>query len=153
MFAANSLVLIEPSDSSVKLNVTNKVSWANELKGQRLSVGDTNSVPAGIYAKQTLESLGVWETVKSRLAPAANVRAALALVELGEAPLGIVYKTDALMSKKVKIATEFQAKLHTPIIYPLVQMNQDKVVSNFVSYLKSSQATEILKQYGFSQPK
>lgn len=152
MFAANSLVLIEPKGANIQLNISNKENWAAALKGQRLAVGDTNSVPAGIYAKQALQSLGVWSTVESRLAPAANVRAALALVELGEAPLGIVYKTDALMSKKVKVLKQFPAKTHTPITYPLVQMNHTQAVSDFVHFLNSKQATSILKQYGFNKP-
>ncbi|MCL9779845.1 molybdate ABC transporter substrate-binding protein [Vibrio sp. S4M6] len=152
LFAANSLVLVEPKGASIHFNTRDKSSWAKELSGQRLAVGETNSVPAGIYAKQTLESLGVWSIVEPRLAPSANVRAALALVELGEVPLGIVYKTDALVSKKVKIVKEFPAKLHTPILYPLVQMNQDKTVTDFVHFLKSKEATAILKHYGFSKP-
>ena len=88
------------------------------LAGGRLALGNPDHVPAGIYARQALEALGLWPGVKDRLAPAADVRAALALVARGEAPSGIVYATDALLVPDVRVVAEVPASLHEPIVYP-----------------------------------
>ena len=96
------------------------VDLAGALGDGRLALADPEAVPAGKYAKAALASLGAWEGVESQVAPAENVRAALALVARGEAPLGIVYRTDALAEKGVRIVDTFPGGSHPPIVYPMV---------------------------------
>jgi molybdate transport system substrate-binding protein len=96
----NSLVVVAPKASAQgEININDKTDWTSLLKGGRLAVGDPEHVPAGIYAKEALQKLGAWETLSPKLAPAEDVRGALALVERSEAPLGIVYGSDAVASK------------------------------------------------------
>lgn len=97
----NELVLIAPQDSQIdKVEIDKKTDWKKLLEGGRLAVGDPDHVPAGIYAKESLENLGAWSTLAPEMARANNVRSAMALVERAEAPLGIVYGSDAVASKK-----------------------------------------------------
>ena len=101
----NRIVLIAPSDSSLEnLTVDSHLNLADLLGEGRLSMGDPDHVPAGMYGKKAMENLGVWESVKDKIARAKDVRAALVLVERGECPLGEVYATDAAISKKVRVA-------------------------------------------------
>lgn len=96
----NSLVVVAPKASAQgEINISDKTDWTSLLKGGRLALGDPAHVPAGIYAKEALQKLGAWETLSPKLAPAEDVRGALALVERSEAPLGIVYGSDAVASK------------------------------------------------------
>ncbi len=106
----NRLVLIAPADSAAKLGIAPNFPLAQALGNGRLAIADPNGVPAGRYGKAALESLGVWSSVADRLAPAENVRATLLLVSRGEAPLGIVYQTDANSDKGVKIVGTFPAE-------------------------------------------
>lgn len=100
----NELVLIAPKDSKItKVEIDKKTDWKKLLEGGRLAVGDPDHVPAGIYAKESLENLGAWATLAPEMARANNVRSAMALVERAEAPLGIVYGSDAIASDKVKV--------------------------------------------------
>lgn len=100
----NELVLIAPQDSQIdKVEIDKKTDWKKLLEGGRLAVGDPDHVPAGIYAKESLENLGAWSTLAPEMARANNVRSAMALVERAEAPLGIVYGSDAVASKKLKL--------------------------------------------------
>ncbi|CAK1850557.1 molybdate ABC transporter periplasmic binding protein [Vibrio crassostreae] len=145
----NKLVLISPKDTSVTLDLSQGNQWAKLLTNERLAVGNTMSVPAGIYAKEALETLGVWDDVKTRLAPSNNVRMALALVERSEAKLGIVYKTDALLSKEVNLVSMFPSDLHTPIRYPVAKLNDKVVAEEFYTFLKSEKAKDILNSFGF----
>src|ERR1700733_11673957 len=114
----NRLVLISPADSTVTIKIAPHFALAKLLGDGRLATGNPDSVPVGKYAKVALTNLGVWSDVQDKIAAADNVRAALALVSRGEAPLGIVYRTDALVEKKVRIVAEFPASSHDPIIYP-----------------------------------
>jgi molybdate transport system substrate-binding protein len=115
----NDLVLIVPATHPVHVTVGPGFDLAALLGPDgRLSTGDPAHVPAGIYAEQALKKLGIWDKVSSRLAPAADVRSALLLVERGEAPAGIVYSTDAAASKAVSIAGAFPDSSHDPITYP-----------------------------------
>ncbi len=117
----NRLVLITPADGplqAVRIGEDTDLS-ALLAPAERIAVGDPDHVPAGIYARQALETLGLWESVADRLARTSDVRAALALVETGEAPLGIVYATDAAVSDGVRIIGRFPEDSHTPITYPL----------------------------------
>ena len=148
-FAHNQLVVIAPKTSHVSLNAHDAASWLNALNDQRLAIGQTNAVPAGIYAKQALEYLGVWEAVHTSLAPTNNVRTTLALVERGEAPLGIVYLSDAQVSDKVKIIYRFAPTSHQAIDYPIVTLSQTKSVKQFSAYLQSEVAKNTVRQYGF----
>src|SRR5262245_54401236 len=115
----NRLVLIAPKDSSVTANIQPGFDLAALLKGGRLSMANVDAVPAGRYGKASLEKLGVWDSVKDKIAQAENVRAALLLVARGEAPLGIVYQTDAASDPTVKIVGTFPENTHPPIIYPI----------------------------------
>ncbi|CAV26416.1 MULTISPECIES: molybdate ABC transporter substrate-binding protein [Vibrio] len=145
----NELVLISPKETPISLDLSNADQWAKLLMNERLAVGNTMSVPAGIYAKEALETLGVWDDVKTRLAPSNNVRMALALVERSEAKLGIVYKTDALLSKEVKLVSTFPADLHTPIRYPVARLSDKVVAEEFYTFLKSEKAKNTLNSFGF----
>ncbi|MCK8079507.1 MULTISPECIES: molybdate ABC transporter substrate-binding protein [unclassified Vibrio] len=145
----NELVLISPNETSVTLDLSKGKQWAELLTNERLAVGNTMSVPAGIYAKEALETLGVWDDVKTRLAPSNNVRMALALVERSEAKLGIVYKTDALLSKEVNLVSTFPSELHTPIRYPVAKLSDKVVAEEFYTFLKSEKAKDTLNSFGF----
>lgn len=123
------------------------------LLGQgRLAVADPTAVPAGKYARAALQWAGVWNGVSDRLAPAENVRAALMLVERGQAPLGIVYATDAQGSDKVRVLGVFPEESHPPIRYPLVRlgMSRNPEAEEFRRFLLSATARRIFAHYGFS---
>ncbi|MGH2340969.1 molybdate ABC transporter substrate-binding protein [Segnochrobactraceae bacterium EtOH-i3] len=115
----NKLVLVAPADSTATVEIKEGLDLAALLGDGRLAVGQVDSVPAGKYAKTALTNLGIWPSVQGKLAQADNVRAALLLVSRGEAPLGIVYATDAASDKKVKIIGTFPEGSHAPIIYPV----------------------------------
>lgn len=149
----NRLVLIAPSRSKIgKVDIKPGFDLKGLLSGGKLSMGDPAHVPAGIYAKQALESLGVWKTVKDSVARASDVRSALVLVERGEAPLGIVYATDAAITKKVRIVAVFPTATHPPIVYPaaLVCGHETPAATSFLKFLKTDAARAIFKHYGFS---
>jgi molybdate transport system substrate-binding protein len=151
LLAGNQLVLIAPQSSKLNsLAVNDVAAWLDALNGSRLAIGNTMAVPVGIYAKEALEKLKVWPSLTPMLAQTNNVRLALALVERQEAALGIVYKTDALMSNKVKVVHEFDSSLHSAIHYPLVQLTERDTVNQFMIFLRSDQAKSILQNYGFS---
>ncbi|WP_313082026.1 molybdate ABC transporter substrate-binding protein, partial [Atlantibacter sp.] len=122
------------------------------LKGGRLAVGDPEHVPAGIYAKEALQKLGAWDKVSPSLAPAEDVRGALALVERNEAPLGIVYGSDAVAGKSVKVVGTFPENSHKKVEYPMaiIDGHNNADVKAFYDYLKGPQAAAIFKQYGFT---
>lgn len=147
----NGLVMIAPKASQVaKIDLTN-AQWQQHLAGSYLAVGDPAHVPAGIYAKAALTNLGQWDAVENKLARANNVRAALALVEQGESPLGIVYSTDAQASQKVKVVATFPQNSYKAIEYPLaiVKDQDNQEVRAFYDYLKSAPAKKVLMEYGF----
>ena len=150
---ANSLVLIAPKDSAMDpINLDTDTSLAALLADdERIAVGDPDHVPAGIYAKQALDHMGQWEALSPRLARADNVRAALALVEHGEAPLGIVYRTDAAIASDVKIIGTFPEDSHPPITYPiaLVKDAQTHASEKFLVWLLGDDAGKVFADYGF----
>jgi molybdate transport system substrate-binding protein len=125
---------------------------AKALGDGRLSVGDPSNVPAGIYAEEALTKLGAWDAVQAKLAPGADVRSALALVSRGEAPLGIVYETDAQVDPNVKIVAVFPEDSHAPIRYPVavVKASKNADAAKFVAYLNSPAAQAIFVKYGFA---
>ncbi|HHF3022501.1 TPA: molybdate ABC transporter substrate-binding protein [Vibrio diabolicus] len=147
----NSLVLIAPQSSELtSFNFSDATAWEKALHGNRLALGNPTSVPAGMYAKESLTTLGVWKEIQTQIAPAKNVRLALALVERGEAPLGVVYKTDAQLTK-VKIVGEFASDTHAAIVYPAAVVNDSIESEQFFQYLKSDEAARVFAQYGFLQ--
>ncbi|QUM80055.1 molybdate ABC transporter substrate-binding protein [Moritella sp. 5] len=148
----NSLVLIAPSTSPLNNVVLNK-HWniTHAVGDSRIAVGDPDHVPAGRYAKQALKSLDLWQKAMPLLARTSNVRGALALVERGESPLGIVYATDAQISKKVKTVATFPENSHKAIEYPLVIVGHDtnSATRIFYRYLQTKTAQAIFVKYGF----
>lgn len=149
----NELVLIAPKDSKItKVEIDKKTNWKKLLEGGRLAVGDPDHVPAGIYARESLENLGAWSTLAPEMARANNVRSAMALVERAEAPLGIVYGSDAVASDKVKVVGIFPEASHKPVEYPMaiVKGHENPTVTAFYDYLKSPAAAVIFEKYGFT---
>jgi molybdate transport system substrate-binding protein len=146
----NHLALIAPAGSNVKLRIGRGMPLAKALGDGRLSVAGPD-VPAGKYAKASLTALGVWPSVADHLAPAENVRAALAFVARGEAPLGIVYDTDAEIEPKVRIVGLFPDASHPPIVYPaaLVAGHTTPGEAAFLGFLQGPEASAIFKRYGF----
>jgi molybdate transport system substrate-binding protein len=152
--ATNSLVLIAPVDSTVKLKIAPGFPLATALgdKG-RIATGDPASVPAGKYAQAALTTLGVWKSVEDRLVPADNVRTALNFVARGEVPLGIVYSTDARGESKVRVVDTFPSTSHPPITYPAaVTATGGADAAAFVRYLRSANAQAIFDKAGFGKP-
>ncbi|EKN4603172.1 molybdate ABC transporter substrate-binding protein [Vibrio parahaemolyticus] len=148
----NSLVLIAPQSSSIAVfNFADAKAWEAALNGSRFALGNPTSVPAGMYAKESLTTLGVWKEIQTKVAPAKNVRLALALVERGEAPLGVVYKTDAQLTSKVKIVGEFASDTHAAIVYPAAVVKDSTESRQFFQYLKSEDAKRVFAHYGFQQ--
>jgi len=144
-------VLIAPRASAVQLRIERGMPLAQALGGGRLALGDPAHVPAGLYARAALERLGVWESVRKRLAPAEDVRAALALVARGEAPLGIVYATDAAAEPAVRVVDRFDPSLHPPIVYPLALVKgAPGAARDFAAYLQSDSAARIFSRQGFT---
>lgn len=150
----NRLVLIAPAASRVKLTIARGFPLARALGGGRLALADPDAVPAGKYARAALTSLGVWNGIAAKVAPAENVRAAMALVERGAAPLGIVYATDARAAKAVRVIGTFPASSHPPIRYPIAVLKAARHpdAAAFRNFLASRQARAIFTRHGFSAP-
>ena len=148
----NRIVLVAPADSDVALDVAAGMDLAGALAGGKLAMGDPAAVPAGKYGQAALESLGVWDSVSGSVAAAENVRAALTLVSLGEAPLGIVYQTDAAADPGVKIVGMFPEDSHPPIIYPvaLLASSDNPDAATLLEYLRSDAAKAAFEKQGFS---
>jgi len=152
-FVGNSLVLIAPKDSPLFLKIAPGFPLAAALQDGRLAMGDPANVPAGTYGKSALEHLGVWDSVASKTAYGADVRAVLALVERGEAPAGIVYATDAAASSKVTVVGTFPDDSHPPVAYPIAAMkNVSKDARDFYQFLRSPSAQAIFRKFGFMVP-
>jgi len=152
----NALALIAPADAPIApQSIDSGFNWTNFLGDNgRLAVGDPDHVPAGIYAREALQHLRAWKTLEPRLARAEDVRGALTLVERGDAPLGIVYVTDARVSTKVKIVGVFPESSHAPIVYPagVVKGADAPAVENYYGFLRGTQARAIFARYGFATP-
>jgi len=148
---ANRLVLIAPADSRVRLAIARNFPLARALGNGRLAMADPDAVPAGRYGKAALTRLGVWAGVRNRIASAENVRAALALVERGVAPLGIVYATDARASSRVRIVGTFPADSHPPITYPIARLRASThpEAEAFRRFLLSREGKAIFARRGF----
>jgi molybdate transport system substrate-binding protein len=147
----NRLVLIAPTDSRVMLKIQPHFALAATLGKGRLATGDPDSVPVGRYAREALTNLGVWDEVSARLVRADSVRSALAFVDRGEAALGIVYLTDALVDKKVRVVDEFPANTHMAIIYPVALTPMAKEdAAKFLSFIRGPAGNAAFQRYGFT---
>jgi molybdate transport system substrate-binding protein len=147
----NRLVLIAPTDSKIRLKIEPGFALAAALGKGRLATGDPDAVPAGRYAREALTTLGVWSDVADRLVRADSVRSALAFVDRGEAPLGIVYDTDALIDKHVRVVDVFPDNSHLPIVYPVALTSRASTdAAKFVAYLRGPAGDVAFKAYGFT---
>ena len=147
---ANHLALIAPADSRIALRIRRGMPLAATLGPDRLAIAGPE-VPAGRYAQASLTALGVWPSVRDKLARAESVRAALAFVARGETPLGIVYDTDAKVEPKVRILGLFPDSSHPPIIYPaaLVAASRNPNGAGFLRFLGGREAAAVFHRYGF----
>jgi molybdate transport system substrate-binding protein len=145
-------VLIAPKDSDLAVTVAPNVPLAALIGDRRLAIAGVEAVPAGKYSKAALQSLGVWDGVKDKLAQAENVRAALRLVSRGEAPLGIVYASDARADPDVKVLGVFPEDSHTPIVYPAAKLarSQSAAADAFLGYLRTAKAADRFQEHGFT---
>lgn len=152
--ARNRLVLIAPGPPAVPVVIGRGFPLAERLAGGRLALGDPSHVPAGRYAKAALQSLGLWAAVAGRLAPVDNVRVALALVARGEAPLGIVYASDAAAEPSVHVIGTFPADSHPPIVYPaaVVVGGARAEAQRYIAFLRSPPARAVFLRQGFLAP-
>jgi molybdate transport system substrate-binding protein len=150
----NRLVLIAPADHTGALSAPPTAAGITAILGPagRLALGDPAHVPAGIYARQALEHLGLWQAVASRLAPTGNVRAALALVARGEAALGAVYATDAAIAPDVRVLAALPTAAHTPITYPfaITRDGDGAQARAFLAFLTSAEGLAIFRRFGFT---
>jgi len=148
----NELVLVVPADHPIHVTLAPGFDLAGLLgPGGRLAIGDPGFVPAGLYAREALGSLGLWPQVAQRLAPAADVRGALLLVARGEAPAGIVYATDAAIEPGVVRAAVFPPGSHAPIIYPVALLRDGDTpqARDFLAFLESAAARAVFTRLGF----
>jgi molybdate transport system substrate-binding protein len=147
----NQLVLIAPANSKITLKIEPHFALAATLGKGRLATGDPDSVPVGRYAHEALANLGVWDAVSARLVRADSVRSALAFVDRGEAALGIVYATDALIDKKVRVVDAFPVGSHMPIIYPAaLTMGAKSDAAGFLAYIRGPAGNVAFRHYGFT---
>jgi molybdate transport system substrate-binding protein len=148
----NQIVLIAPADSKAETTIEKGFDLAGLLGDGRLAMANVAAVPAGKYGKASLESLGVWTSIEGKVAQAENVRAALKLVSTGEAPLGIVYKTDAAADPKVRVVGVFPEDSHPPIVYPVAQTTDSTAADTpaFLKCLQSAKAMKLFEAQGFT---
>ncbi len=147
----NRVVLIAPAASPLKLAIAPNFALATALGNGRLALANPDSVPAGKYARVALTRLGVWAALDKTLTRSENVRASLALVARGEAPLGIVYATDAMAEPRVRVVDTFAAGLHPPIVYPaaLLAGRQKPATQALLDYLGGAAASVVWLKFGF----
>lgn len=148
----NALVLVAPKDSATKLGIAPGFDLAGALgKDGKLALAEPNSVPAGKYAKAALTKLGVWTSIESRVVSADNVRAALNFVARGEAPLGIVYRSDAISEPAVRVVATFPESTHAPIVYPaaILADHDTPAARKLLELLQGPAAQATFRRYGF----
>ncbi len=146
----NTLVVVVPVDSALQIHSASDLAQPDV---KEIALADPKSVPAGVYAKNWLEKLQVWDTVKSKVVPSENVRGALAAVDSGNVEAGIVYKTDAAISKKVKVAYEVSGADAPDIRYPMAMVktsSQPEAAKKFLVYLDSENAAKVFRKFGFT---
>ncbi len=149
--AENQLVVAAPTTTAAPLELSDPNTFLKRLGKGRLAMGDPAHVPAGIYGKQALTRLGLWDAVQNRLAAAANVRLALTFIERGETPLGIVYASDLVGRADARAVAVFPAESHSPIRYPLatIRGKSSPEAIAFRRFLQSADGRAILTRYGF----
>ena len=149
---ANRLVLVAPKDSKADLALAPGLDLKAALGDGRLAMANVDAVPAGKYGRSALDRLGAWAGVKDRVAQADNVRAALLLVARGEAPLGIVYRTDAAAEPNVRIVATFAEDLHPPIVYPaaVTRDSRNPDAQSLLTYLRGPAARQAFERQGFA---
>jgi molybdate transport system substrate-binding protein len=147
----NSLVLIAAKDSKIDhVDIGPGFDLAKLAGDGRIATGDVRAVPVGLYAKAALEKLGAWTAAAPKMAMTENVRVALTLVARGEAPLGIVYATDAKAEPKVKTVGTFPEDSHPPIVYPVaVTRNGRREATRYIDFLRSAAAKAVFESHGF----
>jgi molybdate transport system substrate-binding protein len=147
----NSLVLVAPKASRASIALSDPASLVTTVGNGKLAMADPDAVPAGKYGKAALEHLKAWNAVAGKVAAAENVRAALKLVETGEAPLGVVYATDAAASPKVRVVATFPEGSHPPIRYPvaILAASRNAQAKSFEAFLGSAAGQAIFRRYGF----
>lgn len=147
----NALVLVAPASSSATLAIGPNFGLAAALGKEKLAMANPDSVPAGKYGRSALEKLGVWMSVERQVARAENVRAALALVSRGEAPFGIVYRTDAMADKGVRVVDVFPPDSYPPIVYPAASLagSQSTAAKPLLDYLRAAAARPVWEKHGF----
>lgn len=152
LLLSNRLVLVAPAGNRTALRIGPNFPLARALGNGRLAMGDPDAVPAGKYGKAALTALGVWGSVESKVARADNVRGALALVERGEAPFGIVFATDARASAKVRVVGVFPETSHPPIRYPIATLkaSTNAGAEAFRRFLLSREGKAIFARRGFA---
>jgi molybdate transport system substrate-binding protein len=146
---SNALVIVVTSDSTLTVS---KTADLTEAKVKRIALADPKTVPAGVYAKEYLTKLKLWSAIEHKVVPTDNVRACLAAVESGNVEVGIVYKTDAAISKKVKIAYEVPKAESPDISYPIAMVTEAKqpeAAKTFLRYLESDTAKNVFVRFGF----
>lgn len=148
----NRIVLVAPKGAAETVSIEPGFPLAGLIGDGKLAMGNTDSVPAGVYGKAALVSLGVWDDISGRIAQAENVRAALLLVSRGEAPFGIVYSTDAASDLSVAIAGTFPESSHPPIIYPaaVTAVSKSTDAEAYLAFLGSEKAAAIFRKHGFA---
>ena len=147
----NRLVLIAPVDSRIALKIEPNFPLVGALGNMRLATGDPDSVPVGRYARSALTNLGIWEQIADRLIRADSVRSALAFVDRGEAPLGIVYETDARIDKNVRVVDVFPVNSHPPIVYPIaLTTHAQPAAGQFMAFVRGPAGDAAFKAYGFA---
>jgi len=148
---SNGIVLIAPASSSAEPGL----SSLSSLGGGQLAMADPDAVPAGKYGKAALEHLGLWDKLAAKVIRAENVRATLALVESGEASLGIVYTTDAAASRKVRVLARFPEDSHPPIRYPVAVLaaSRNPQADGFARFLQSPRGRAVFAKFGFGAAK
>ena len=151
---ANDLVLVAPARSEASVRIAPGFALGDAVGNGRLAIANPDAVPAGKYAKAALTALGAWAGVEKKLAPAENVRAALLLVSRGEAPFGIVYRTDAMAEPNVRIIDTFPAGSHPPIVYPMVLLKgATPAARDLAAHLAAPATRGTWKRYGFGEPR
>jgi molybdate transport system substrate-binding protein len=149
----NQLVLVATKGSKVSLKIAPGFGLAQALGRERIAVADPAAVPAGKYAREALTKLGVWDSVANKIAATENVRASLLLVSRGEAPLGIVYRTDAMVDPGVVVVDTFPESSHAPIIYPAALTTAaSPAAGKVLDYLKTPAARAVFDKHGFTMP-
>lgn len=146
---SNSLVIVVPTDSHLRISSPEDLTTSAV---KRLALADPEAVPAGIYSRTFLEKKGLWAVLAPKVVPAASVRAAMAVVESGDVDAAMVYKTDATVSRKVKIACEIPGGTEPPIRYPMAVLKRARdpgAATRLLNYLDSAEAGRVFQRHGF----